>query len=239
MQIFYANDICGDRYILNTTESKHIVKVLRMVNGDKVNIIDGKGNLYECSISDANIKGCEVCIDRVIADFDKRDYRLSIAISPLKNSDRFEWFVEKAVEIGVDTIFPIVCRYTERPTIKEERINNIIVSAMKQSLKATAVTLNPLISFDEFIDSRFQEKSVKMIAHCYSDIGEKSGISDIYHRGEDAIIMIGPEGDFSIDEVRKATTKGFSPISLGRSRLRTETAGIAACHSVYFINQFL
>jgi 16S rRNA (uracil1498-N3)-methyltransferase len=234
MQIFYAPDINGDNYTLDENESKHIIRVLRMTKGTRVRLIDGIGNLYEGTINNPDPKKCTVSINGIIRDFEKRNYRLHIAISPLKNTERFEWFVEKSVEIGVDEITPIICRYTEKQSVKIERINNLIISAMKQSLKAKKPVLNSPCSFIEFISRDYEE--ICMIAHCNDSINRKN-IAEVYSKNENALILIGPEGDFSEEEINAAVRTGFIPIHLGQSRLRTETAGISACHSIYFINQ--
>ncbi len=234
MQIFYAPDITGEVYTLDEKESKHIIRVLRMTRGSYVRLIDGKGNLFEGTISNPDQKKCTISITGKIREFEKRNYSLHIAISPLKNPERFEWFIEKSVEIGVDEITPLICGNTEKPGIKSERINNIIISAMKQSLKANKPILNDICQFNDFIVR--DNKAKRMIAHCNDSINRKS-ISAVCSKGENAIILIGPEGDFSEDEINLAVTSGFIPVHLGRSRLRTETAGVAACHSIYFINQ--
>jgi 16S rRNA (uracil1498-N3)-methyltransferase len=234
MQIFYAPDINGISYTLDEKESKHLIRVLRMVKGSCVKLIDGKGNLFEGFISEPDQNKCIIEITREIKDFEKRNYRLHIAISPLKNPERFEWFVEKSVEIGIDEITPLICKNTEKPGIKSERVNNIIISAMKQSLKAKKTLLNETSSFKDFINKNLE--GTKMIAHC-DDFNFRKKISDIYSKKTDSIILIGPEGDFSREEIDTAVKKGFLPVHLGTSRLRTETAGIAACHSIYFINQ--
>lgn len=234
MQVFYAPDIEGNQYTLDRNESKHTVKVLRMKTGTPVNMIDGSGNLYEGIISDPDPDGCIVTIKSVIRNFEKRNYNLHIAISLLKNPERFEWFIEKAVEIGIDQVTPLICRNTEKTGIKEERIKNVIVAAMKQSLKAKITVLNPVESFDSFI--RRNHHGSLMIAHCHSDM-KREKISDLCFRGDNAVIMIGPEGDFTREEVAEALSNNFAHIHLGSSRLRTETAGVAACHSIYFINQ--
>jgi 16S rRNA (uracil1498-N3)-methyltransferase len=234
MQVFYAPDITGGAYTLDERESKHTIRVLRMKKGSSVRLIDGKGNLYEGIITGPDPTGCIIDIQSVIHDFEKRNYRLHVAISPLKNPERFEWFVEKVVEIGVNEITPVICKNTEKPGIKTERIRSIIISAMKQSLKAYEPQLNPVESFGEFINENHAGKL--LIAHCYGDL-KRSRISEVYARGEDALILVGPEGDFSKEEIEKAVSKNFTQIHLGNSRLRTETAGIAACHSIYFINQ--
>jgi len=234
MQIFYAPDIKGDIYTLDEKESKHSVRVLRMSNGEPVRLIDGRGNLYEGIITDPDPKGCRVQIKTIINGFERRNYSLHIAISPLKNPDRFEWFVEKSVELGIDEITPLICRNTEKQNIRQERINNLIISAMKQSLRAKVTGLNLPSAFTDFINTGHKGKL--MIAHC-NKLLERYGIGDCYKKGEDALVLIGPEGDFSNEEIIAATGKGYLPVHLGPGRLRTETAGIAACHSIYFINQ--
>ncbi len=234
MQIFYAPDINGISYTLDEKESKHLIRVLRMVKGADVKLIDGKGNLFEGFISEPDQNKCIIEITREIKDFEKRNYKLHIAISPLKNPERFEWFVEKSVEIGIDEITPLICKNTEKPGIKSERVNNLIISAMKQSLKAKKTLLNETSSYKDFINKDL--KGTKMIAHCDDSTGRRK-ISDIYSKKTDSIILIGPEGDFSREEIDIAFKRGFLPVHLGTSRLRTETAGVAACHSIYFINQ--
>ena len=234
MQIFYAPDIAGDTYTLDEKESKHIIRVLIMIKGADVMFIDGQGNLYEGIISDPDQKRCTIKVTGRINDFERRNYRLHIAISPLKNPERFEWFVEKSVEIGIDEITPLICRNTEKPGIKYDRVNNLIISAMKQSLKATRTVLNDTCNFKDFI--KMDLKGIMMIAHCDNSI-ERTKISDVYSKNENAVILIGPEGDFSKEEIDSAIKSNFSPVHLGPSRLRTETAGVAACHSIYFLNQ--
>lgn len=235
MQVFYAPDINGSEFTLDENESRHLVRVLRMQQGSGVKLIDGKGNLYEGIIDVPDQKRCVIRVTGVQKDFEKRNYRLHIAISPLKNPDRFEWFVEKAVEIGIDEITPLLCRNTERKGIKTERINSIIVSAMKQSLKACRTVLNEAIPFAEFVKSELS--GVKLITHC-NTYHDRKNVKDVYHKGQRAIIMVGPEGDFSREEIELASQNGYIHVHLGNSRLRSETAGIAACYSVYFINQF-
>jgi len=234
MQIFYAPDITGDTYTLDEKESKHLIRVLRMTKGESVKLIDGNGNLYEGIISNPDQNKCSIDITGKIKDFEKRNYRLHIAISPLKNPERFEWFIEKSVEIGIDEITPLLCRNTEKPGIKSERLNNLIISAMKQSLKATKTILNEPASFKDFINKDLM--GIRMIAHCDKS-NERKNVSEVYSKNDNSIILIGPEGDFTRDEVDSAVNRGFLPVHLGPSRLRTETAGVAACHSIYFINQ--
>ncbi len=234
MQIFYAPGIKGPTYELDETESRHCIRVLRMTRGTPVRLIDGNGNLFEGYISQPDQRKCEITITEVINHFEERKYYLHIAISPLKNPERFEWFIEKSVEIGIDEITPLICSRTEKPVIKKERINNIIISAMKQSVKARKPVLNGPQLFSDFTGSR--PEVVKMIAHCHARY-ERDKIDMVCKRGMDALILIGPEGDFTEDELEEATGRGFTHVHLGHSRLRTETAGVAACHSIYFINQ--
>jgi 16S rRNA (uracil1498-N3)-methyltransferase len=234
MQIFYAPDIHGNSYTLDEKESKHLIRVLRMTKGSNVRLIDGKGNLYKGIISNPDHNKCTIDIKGKTKDFEKRNYRLHIAISPLKNPERFEWFVEKSVEIGIDEITPLICKNTEKPGIKSDRVNNLIISAMKQSLKAKKTVLNEPCSFKDFVSNDLN--GIRMIAHCDAST-ERKKISEVCSKNTNSIILIGPEGDFSREEVTSAITMGFIPVHLGPSRLRTETAGVAACHSIYFINQ--
>jgi 16S rRNA (uracil1498-N3)-methyltransferase len=234
MQIFFAPDIAGDVYTLDENESKHCIRVLRMTTGSRVRLIDGKGSLYEAVITSPDPRRCSLSITGVIKNFETRDYRLHIAISPLKNYERFEWFIEKSVEIGVDEITPLLCDNTEKPGIKRERISNLIISAMKQSLKSTLTTLNEPILFSDFVKGNPAGR--RMIAHCSKD-SSRSKIGDVCRKGDDVIILIGPEGDFSLNEIKEAVDAGFIPVHMGKSRLRSETAGIAACCTIYFINQ--
>ncbi len=234
MQIFYVPDINGNTCVMDENESKHSIRVLRMVKGDNLSFVDGKGNLYEGIISDPDPSGCGISITRVTRNFEKRSYWLHIAISPVKNQERFEWFIEKSVEIGIDEITPLICRNTEKPGIKRDRLNNIIISAMKQSIKAFRPVLNEPVTFSEFIRSDFSSR--KMIAHC-NPAFKRDKIDQVCEKNNDAVILIGPEGDFSEDELTVAFENNYKSIHFGSSRLRTETAGIAACHSVYFINQ--
>ncbi len=233
MQLFYVPDIVGAEVVLNETESKHAVKVLRLSEGDTVQIIDGKGGFYEAQISDAHPKRCKLSISKSTPNFGKKDFKLHIAIAPTKSIDRFEWFLEKCTEIGIDEITPVLCEHSERKTIKPERLEKILISAIKQSLKAYLPKLNQLTSLKEFIS----ETSVtnKFIAHCYDS--EKTHLKNEHLKNEDTLILIGPEGDFSSEEIEFATSHGFKEITLGTSRLRTETAGIVACQIVNLANE--
>lgn len=232
MHLFYTPDITSDTYTLDQQESKHCVKVLRLSEGDKIVLIDGIGGWYQCVISDANAKACQVAVDTKIVDYKKPDFNLHIAIAPTKNNDRLEWFLEKATEIGISEITPLLCRFSERKVIKSERLERIVISAMKQSQKAYLPKLNELTPFADFVSNYTDEN--KVIAHCYDQ--DKRTLKSEY-AGGDITILIGPEGDFSEEEVALAIQKGYVPVSLGESRLRTETAGVVACHTVNLYNQ--
>lgn len=233
MQLFYTPDIKTNIYTLNEIESKHCIKVLRQKVNDHIQLIDGKGNFYEAKIIEPNPKKCIVEIVETTKDFGKRNYYLHIAIAPTKNIDRFEWFLEKATEIGIDEITPILCEHSERKTIKAERLEKIIVSAIKQSIKAYKPKLNDLTNYSDFIQQNFN--GVKYIAHCEEN--KKALLKTSYYKGQNVIILIGPEGDFSPEEIDKARNNNFTEISLGESRLRTETAGVVACHTINLLNE--
>ena len=208
--------------------------VLRLKKGDTVQIINGSGTLYEGIITDPAGKRAKVRIVSELKNHKGKNYLLHIAIAPTKSMDRFEWFVEKAVEFGIDEITPIICDHSERRIIKAERIRKIIVSAMKQSVKAKETIIHPALEFGIFINQNLPQN--RYIAHC-SIHGSTNGLNSIYKPGSDAIILIGPEGDFSSAEVAVAEQHQFIPVHLGNSRLRTETAGVAACSLIYFQNQ--
>ncbi len=230
--IFYAPNIESSPYVLSEEESAHITRVMRLKVGDPIILVDGRGGYYDAVIVGLHPKRCEVEIKQMQQEYGKRPYRLHIAIAPTKNIDRFEWFVEKAVEIGIEEITPLLCIHSERKTINEERLQRIAVSAMKQSQKAYMPILHPVTRFDQFIQQAKQGS--RYIAYCLE--GEKSSLSDLYKAGEDAVILIGPEGDFSVEEIEMALQSGFEGITLGNSRMRTETAGVVVCHSIYFMN---
>jgi 16S rRNA (uracil1498-N3)-methyltransferase len=204
-----------------------------MRRGDAVHFTDGAGNMYEGIITEDDPLNMEVSVTGVIKDAGKRQYRLHVAISPLKNDDRLEWFIEKAVELGIDEITPLICSRTEKKRIRKERLEGLILSAMKQSVKAYLPLLNEPVQFTEFIDKGHTGR--RLIACCNTEL-ERKAITTTAGRGEDVLILIGPEGDFTPEEVKLASDAGFLPVHLGDSRLRTETAGVAACCSVYLAN---
>jgi 16S rRNA (uracil1498-N3)-methyltransferase len=204
-----------------------------MHHGDAVHFTDGAGNLYEGIITEDDPLNMKVSVTGVTKDAGKRQYRLHVAISPLKNDDRFEWFIEKAVELGIDEITPLICNRTEKKRIRKERLEGLILSAMKQSVKAFLPLLNEPVQFTEFI---IREHTGKRLIACCDTLQERKAITTATGRGEDILILIGPEGDFTPDEVTLAINSGFTPVHIGPSRLRTETAGVAACCSVYLAN---
>jgi 16S rRNA (uracil1498-N3)-methyltransferase len=233
MQLFYLPGISGNIVTLDPTESKHAVKVLRLSKGEQVQIVDGKGGFYNAEIMEDNPKSCKLAVLNSTREFGKKNFHLHIAIAPTKNIDRVEWFLEKATEIGIDEITPFITEHSERKVIKPERLEKILVAAMKQSVKAYLPVLNPLTDFTKLIAT--SEIKNKYIAHCND--GEKSHLKNEIKKGEDVFILIGPEGDFSPEEVEMATKNGFREISLGNARLRTETAGVVACHIVNLENE--
>ena len=234
MQLFYSPDIteATEQFSFDKEESKHITKVLRKKPGDVLTLTNGKGWKFTVKIINTDFKNCLVSvIDKVFIN--KHNYSLNIAIAPTKMNDRFEWFLEKATEIGVDSITPLICDRSERKVIKRERFEKIIQSAMKQSLQYYLPILNEAIKFTDFLNREFNGQL--FIAHC--DETFRKSLRTELETGENVIILIGPEGDFSVKEIKMALQRNFIPVTLGSTRLRTETAGIIACHSVAFVNQ--
>lgn len=234
MQLFYNQNITETTtdFSFDKEESKHIVKVLRKKTGDILHITNGNGWLFNAEIIVPDIKKCMV---RIVSKTlqPKRCYDLHLAVAPTKMNDRFEWFLEKATEIGVETITPIICDHSERKIIKKDRFEKILQSAMKQSLRCYLPTLNDAITFKSLIKQDFTGDV--FIAHC-EETSRKSLKKEL-KPNTDITILIGPEGDFSVKEIKQALQNGFKPVTLGETRLRTETAAIIACHSVSFINE--
>ncbi|WP_316770822.1 16S rRNA (uracil(1498)-N(3))-methyltransferase [Pedobacter frigiditerrae] len=233
MHVFYTPDISSDIYTLNEEESKHCSRVLRLNLGDVIHLIDGRGGLYEAEISAITKKNVQLKVLNKQTEFGKRNHHLHIAIAPTKNIDRLEWFLEKATEIGIDVITPVICDRSERKIVKEERLEKVITSAVKQSLTAYHPKLNQAISFTDLISQN--SDSLKMIAHCMG--GEKSYINQITKPFQSYLILIGPEGDFTPTELDIALQNGYKPVTLGNTRLRTETAALAACFEANYINR--
>jgi 16S rRNA (uracil1498-N3)-methyltransferase len=229
--LFYAPDIVLNPE-LPEEESQHCARVLRLKNGDAITVTDGKGFLYKAILTETHPKHCRIGITEKLKSQPLWNVDIHIAISPTKNMDRMEWFVEKATEIGINRITCLCCRYSERREVKLQRLNKIAVSAMKQSQKTTFPEINGIVDFREFVTHRAED--CKMIGYCSG--GKKNLIKDIYKPGRSAVILIGPEGDFSPEEITAAISAGFHPVSLGESRLRTETAALVACHTIHVFN---
>jgi 16S rRNA (uracil1498-N3)-methyltransferase len=234
MQLFYNPDISENstEFSFSKEESSHIVKVLRKNMGDKLHITNGEGWLFTAEITLADIKKCLV---KIVAKAlqPKKSYQLHLAVAPTKMNDRYEWFLEKATEIGIDNITPIICDHSERKIIKTDRFEKIVQSAMKQSLSCYLPKLNEPILFKDFINQAFTGDL--FIAHCEET--DKKSLKNEIKQNSNITILIGPEGDFSVKEIKMAMENKFIPVTLGDTRLRTETAAIVACHSVAFINE--
>lgn len=240
MELFYSNNIDGELVKLGPEESQHCIKVLRHRNGDRINVIDGAGTMMGCTLVSDSPKGAVASIDEVFEDWGSHPYRLNMAVCPTKNNERFEWFVEKATELGVDTISPVIGEHSERKVYKTERARKILVSAAKQSLKAAVPELCEPVSVKAFIKALSTDCCsscrLKLIAYCFEEeSAPRVSIRSALERfqGEDIVVLIGPEGDFSKEEAALAIESGFIPVHLGESRLRTETAALTAVEAVY------
>lgn len=226
-------------------EAQHAVRVLRMEMGDEMMLMDGQGTFYRAVVTEATKKRCLFRIEETLPQERQWQPHLHLAMAPTKNMDRTEWFAEKATEIGFDELSFLRCRWSERTVIKTERIEKILVSAMKQSHKAWKPVLNEMTDFKAFLQEIEEKEKAsgktmqKFICHCYEEegLGEKVALKEAVKSGEDVLVLVGPEGDFSIDEVKLAELKGFKSVTLGKSRLRTETAALVAVHIINLINQ--
>lgn len=238
MELFYTKDTDAGICRLGQDESAHCVKVLRHRKGDLISVIDGCGTLYTCRIISDNHKGVEAAVVESMQDWGGHPYHLHMAVCPTKNNDRYEWFVEKACEIGVDEISPVIGEHSERRIFKTARVEKILVSAAKQSLKGKVPSVNEPVSVKDFVKSCTEKDDVlKLIAYCFEGEGfQRNSIKDVLrdYNGTDVVVMIGPEGDFSPSEAQEAIKAGFIPVHLGDSRLRTETAAVTAVSAVYF-----
>lgn len=232
MHTFYTPDIREKTYQLDKQESRHCINVLRLQEGDKIILIDGKGGYHLAKIKMPDVNKCTVEIIRSKTEYGKRDYKLHIAIAPTKNIKRFEWFLEKVTEIGIDEITPLICQRSERKTIRYERLEKVIVSAIKQSVKAYKPKLNKLVNYKDFVS--LKHPFIKLIAHCNEKA--RPELNEIVSKGTDILILIGPEGDFTFEEINFAEKKGFLSVQMGKSILRTETAGIVSCITVNLVN---
>lgn len=239
MQLFYSKDISSSGFCtLDAEESRHAVRVLRMRDGDTINVTDGMGHLYQCRIVQADDKACVVeCLNVLLHDC-LNAAAIHLAVAPTKNPARMEWLVEKAVEIGVGEITLLQCDHSERSFLKTDRLERLALSAMKQSLHLTLPPINPAVTLRDFIAQAIKHsgnQAIKLIAHCEAD-KPRTPIAAALQPGIDAVVLIGPEGDFSEEEIQQALAAGFTPVSLGPSRLRTETAALYAVTAFNLIN---
>lgn len=239
MEIFWTDRIEAGLCLLGEEESAHCVRVLRHREGDNVCVIDGVGTMYECVLSQASPKAAVARIEKANPGWGSHPYRMEMAVCPTKNIDRYEWFVEKASEVGTDRFVPVIGEHSERKVLKTERLRRIVLSAAKQSLKAAVPEIAEPLTVKDFITSVADSSALKMIACCFEDESHPrtsvmQALSDTDRR--EYIVLIGPEGDFSREEVRLAIEAGFIPVHLGESRLRTETAALAAVLAAYYNN---
>ncbi len=236
MQLFFNPNISESSkdIVFDKEESKHISKVLRKQEGDLLTLTNGKGLFFEVELTFTSPKHCLATVIKT-NEQSPLPYHLHLVVAPTKLNDRYEWFLEKATEIGVSEITPIICEHSERKVIKLERFEKKILSAMKQSLKAYLPILNPAITIKEFLKHQDSNTNQKLIAHCEDT--HKQSLKSVLTPKQSVTLLIGPEGDFSPNEIALAQEIGFNPVSLGESRLRTETAAIVACHSVAFVNE--
>lgn len=233
MHLFYTPDIGDAVYFLNEEESKHCIRVLRLNQHDQVQLIDGQGNFYLAEIVDPHPKKTKLIVLQVQREFGKRNHYLHVAVAPTKNIERMEWFLEKATEIGIDEITPVICHRSERKEVKAERLNKIITAAVKQSLKAYHPKLNEAMPLKNFLKQEYPYH--KYIAHC--EPGEKLELKNSFPIHQQYVVLIGPEGDFTPVEIEQALQSGYQSITLGESRLRTETAALEACFEINFLNR--
>jgi 16S rRNA (uracil1498-N3)-methyltransferase len=233
MNVFYLPDAQIGTISFPEEESKHIVKVLRMKEGDGFCVTDGNGSLYDAELIDAHPKRAMANLSNQRNGYDIRDFKVSIAIAPTKLNERTEWFLEKATEIGIDEVKLFSSYHSERRVANVDRFKKIVISAVKQSVKSKMPIVEDMVSFDKLVKQNYEGQ--KFIA--WIDDNVKEQLCDLYKKGENALVLIGPEGDFSKEEVALAKEYGFIPVSLGEARLRTETAAVVACHTIQLINQ--
>ena len=238
MQLFYEPDFGPPRGTLGEEESKHCVRVLRLAEGDRLHVTDGRGTLYECRIVAADPRRCEAEVVTAHADFEPLPYRLVMGVAPTKNADRYEWFLEKATEVGVSAVVPLETEHSERRVFNPRRGEKVVTAAMKQSLKAYRPGLEPLTPLREVLEAPFEGR--KFIAHCAEarNPAGKAYLPSTLRPGEAALVLVGPEGDFSPAEIDAALACGFEEITLGPQRLRTETAAVVAVTMAAVVNQF-
>ena len=233
MPIFYHPDITSGIVSLDAEESRHCVKVLRLREGDSVSVADGRGTLCRCRIVSADARECVVEAVETEEHYRQRPFRLHLAVAPTTNMARIEWLVEKAVEIGVDEFTPVICQHSERGVLKTDRLEKIAISAMKQSLRASLPVIHGATSLSDLLSSNLPQQRLV----CYCEGNQRQSLHQVYARGHDAVILIVPEGDFAPSEIAHAMEAGFVPVTLGDTRLRTETAALYALSALNFINE--
>jgi 16S rRNA (uracil1498-N3)-methyltransferase len=235
MNVFYCPNITANEALLSPEESTHCIRVLRLSKGENVLLIDGRGGLYEACITVPDPKQCKMEVLRPVDHGKNRNFSLHIAIAPTKQMDRFEWFTEKSVEIGIDTITPLLCQRSERRVLRTDRLHKLVLSTMKQAVVPKLPVINELTDLGSFLTAHKNSRGCRFIAHCSET--ERISLKSAVIPGSDVIILIGPEGDFSPEEIKLATTGDFIPVTLGLNRLRTETAGVVACHTIHVLNE--
>jgi 16S rRNA (uracil1498-N3)-methyltransferase len=238
MHLFYTPGISGDSHVLDEQESRHAIRVLRLGRGDQVILVDGVGGWYEAVILEDHPKTCRLGIRSRTAGYKALPYHLHIAMAPTKNMDRFEWFLEKATEIGISEITPLICHRSERSRVNQERLERILVSAMKQSFRAYKPVLHIPVNFGDFIAE--PREGTRGIAHCIPEpegsLTPRTALT-AFPRSNAYTMLVGPEGDFTEEEVQKALASDFLPFHLGEARMRTETAGVFICASLNILSQ--
>ena len=238
MHLFLTDTTQGPYATLPPDESKHCIRVLRMQPGDELYVTSGDGTMCRARIIDPDPTACQVEITERLPDHGARPFKLHMAVAPTKNNARMEWFVEKAVEIGIDRITPVICDHSERGALKTDRLERIALSAMKQSLQARRPLIDPPVNLPDFLQNLKSQFSTlnaqKFVCHCVGD--DRRTLHQLYTPGTNALVLIGPEGDFSPDELNRCLTLGFQPVTLGNNRLRTETAALYALTALNFMN---
>jgi 16S rRNA (uracil1498-N3)-methyltransferase len=235
MYLFYTSDIQGDYAFLHEEEAAHCAQVLRRKRGDAISWVDGRGGRFSGYLEEVQKRQCMLKIESHLNEPLPREWNLHIAMAPTKNADRTEWFLEKAVEIGVDKFTPLVCEHSARKIMRHDRLEKIAIAAMKQSMQSRLPQIAPPANFKDFVTAQDSLPQARFVAHCHED-DAKSSLRHNCHPGKNVCVMIGPEGDFSVNEVAMALDNGFLPVSLGNTRLRTETAALYALQTVHFIN---
>lgn len=231
-ELFYTREPVSEIILLNEEEARHLVKVLRYEVGDRIHLTDGKGKLVTAVLTDTRYTHCTANVVEIEEAYGQRPYRLHIGIAPTKNTDRLEWFLEKATEFGIDEITPIICRYSERKELRTDRLQKILLSAMKQSFQTYLPTLNEPVPFDRIVSNGSEQKFI-----CHLEENHSVSLKNACRPGGNHLVLVGPEGDFDGQELKTAVSNGFRRVALGPTRLRTETAGVAVCCAYSLLHQ--